>query len=176
MLTPNEYFSSPQHAVDQFARMMAVELRDLIELLLQRKSLHQKVYLDPDAIEAEIMEHVRGEHKKAVRVKIGEVRRNLLVAASSPPQSSFAAKGSPEIDVSLPFPDPRLLCEGCRQPLAPEVDQAEDVWSRPMILLSFHCQRCKGTPELFAIQRNGWELWLDSRLGMQEIGRSSCLP
>lgn len=195
ILRPNEYFSLPQHAVDEFARLMVVELTGLVELLLQRKNLHQKVYLDPDAIEAEIMEHVRGEHKKAVRLKIGEVRRNLLVVTSSRSQLLFAAKGSPEIAVSLTLPDIRRFCEDCQQlalfrpvrmldayhdlsksPIAPEVDKAEDLWSRPLILLAFQCQRCKSTLELFAIKREGWELWLDSRLRMQEIGHSDCLP
>jgi hypothetical protein len=55
------------------------KLTALLQLLLQRKNLHQKVYLDPNAIDAEIMEHVRGEHKKAVRLRIVEIRRDLLV-------------------------------------------------------------------------------------------------
>ena len=70
MLRPNEYFSLPQHASMNFSRLLVVELAGLLELLLlQRKSVHQKVYLDPDPIEAEIMEHVRGEHKKVLRFR-----------------------------------------------------------------------------------------------------------
>jgi hypothetical protein len=70
MLRPNEYFSLPQHASMNFSRLLVVELAGLLELLLQRKSVHQKVYLDPDPIEAEIMEHVRGEHKKVRSIQI----------------------------------------------------------------------------------------------------------
>jgi len=190
MLGPNEYFYPPQHALGEFARLMNVELTALMQLLLERNNLHQKVYFDPDAIEAEVMEHVRGEHKKRVRLKIAEIRRNLLAATSSWSQSPATAKGRPEIAVPPMLPEVQRFCEGCKQvsvfrplsiqdayhdpskpAIAPELEKAEGIWGRHLILLVFQCRHCKSMPEGFAVRREGWELWLDSRL--QDLGNRS---
>jgi hypothetical protein len=195
-MKPDEYFTHPIYAVNEFSRQLNEQLATQLKTLLENKHLYQKVAVDPDAIETEIMRHVVGDHQETVRDGILAIRNNRLSLTSGRNPILSAGRGGPEVRVAaLMFPNVRLFCSPCKERnvfhpvwyqdainelhkpnMRENVEIEGDMGTDQLIFLALQCQHCKGIPEGFLIRREGWRLSLDGRSPMEHIELPSYIP
>lgn len=190
------FFKHPQLAINRFTSELNEQLVRQIKILLEEKHLYQRVTVDPNPIEAEIMPHVSSDHRDFARTRIRKICENRLTPTSGGNLSVVPVSGGPEeVIPALPLPNVRLFCKTCKERsiFAPvwyhdvsnellnphreiHFETTADIHSNQLFFVAFQCQHCKGLPEGFLIRRDGWRFSLDGRSPMEHIQLPAYIP
>jgi hypothetical protein len=191
-----EFFKNPQFAINRFISELNDQLATQVKVLLEEKHLYQKVMVNPDPIEDEIMRHVVADSQSVVRLEIRKIRRNRLTPTSGGNLRLVPVSGGPEeVIPALPLSNVRLFCKTCKERniFAPvwyydvsnellkphresHFETTADIFFNQLVFVAFQCQLCKGLPEGFLIRRDGWRLSLDGRSPIEHVQLPVYIP
>jgi hypothetical protein len=190
------WFQSVPLAVNAFTHELNQQVAAQIKTLLEDKHLYQKVVVDPDPIEKEVLAHTA--LSDAAAVGILNVRRNRLTPTTSPVPRAIAVSGDTEqVIAALPIPNVRLFCVRCDErsvfrpvwyqdvsnELLKRIQRGDEqfeitanLYSNQLFFVALQCQHCKGLPEGFLIRREGWRFSLDGRSPVEQIQVPAYIP
>jgi hypothetical protein len=194
----NYYWPTLQGAIGWFTHELNQQLGAQLKVLLETKHLYQKVCVDPDPIEREVLAHVESRDlKERVERTIQKLRRTRLLPVGGTELRSVPAEGGQEIvDLCLVVLNVRLFCTQCdeknvfrpiwyqdvgnelmRPSRIHDIDlPTADMQTNQLFFLALLCQHCHHLPEGFLIRRRNWDLFLEGRSPMERIDVPHYIP
>jgi hypothetical protein len=184
----------PTNGLFVFTVELGQAMSEQLKVLLETKHLYQKVSISPEKLVAAFKQRVEGGSLRPFE----ELAQKFLASASFTPaeQQIFIVErdNTQEPWLTLSLSGVKLFCYECE---AKEV--ANPMWyselknellklSRhresqilpppdfQMFLLSYQCQRCKGTPQAFLVRRHGWQLILEGRSPIEHVEVPAFIP
>jgi hypothetical protein len=184
----------PTSGLFVFTVELGQAISEQLKVLLETKHLYQKVSISPEKLVAAFKQRVEPASLRPFE----KLTHELLASVSFTPadQQLFLLErdGIKMPLLTLSLSGLKLFCSECN---AREV--ANPIWyielknellklyrlgehrtpppsGFQMFLLSYQCQRCRGTPQAFLVRRHGWQLILEGRSPIEHIEVPAFIP
>jgi hypothetical protein len=185
MLTENQ-------ALARYRGWLTGRIAEALKSLLETRHLYQSVSVEHDDLLGHMLRELDGDTHNRLKALIPEIHSYPWYPQGGAPSLEKMLARSRQAEKLLEFKvqDVKLYCTVCgriepfnaysstdfveNRPFATRLPQGGEAIQA--FILSFHCQSCKGIPEVFLVRRSVLKLTICGRSPMEHVEEPSIIP